>query len=72
MLLFGCRPSEATYIIHSPSFEPNTSREFKDCDWAATVPPEFNKTNKLYKWPVPPKMIWMVKLVREMHGSPDL
>ena len=72
VLLFGCRPSEAAYIVYSNSFSPNTFPELEGCDWAATVPPAFNKTKKLYKWPVPPKMIWMVKLVREMHGSPDL
>ena len=73
MLLFGCRPSEATYIIHKPSFEPNTSREYKDCDWVATVPPTYNKTKLLYTWGVPKKMNWMVELVYALHEhEPDL
>ena len=67
MLLFGCRPSEAAYIIHRHSFYPNTFSEFAGCDWVATVPPGYNKTKQLYKWPVPPKMIWMVELLHELH-----
>ena len=72
VLLFGCRPSEAAYMIYSNSFSPNKFPELEGCDWAATVPPQFNKTKLLYKWPVEPKMIWMVKLVSAMHMIPDL
>ena len=67
MLLFGCRHSEAAYVIYANAFRPNKFAEFQGCRWAVTVPPGFNKTKQLYKWPVPAKMEWVVKVVKELH-----
>ena len=67
MLLFGCRHSEAAYIVHANSCRRNRFAVFEDIDWAATVPPKFNKTRKLYKWPVPREMNWAVETLAKLH-----
>ena len=67
VLLFSCRPSEAAYLIHANSFQRNTFAAFKDCAWVATIPASYNKTKLLYKWPVPKKMEWMVRLTKALH-----
>ena len=67
VLLFGCRHSEAAYMISANSFTTNKFDEFPDAVWAVTVPPTYNKTKILYKWPVPAEMEWMVESVRALH-----
>ena len=67
VLLFGCRHSEAAYMISVNSFTLNKFDEFPDAVWAVTVPPTFNKTKILYKWPVPAEMEWIVESVRALH-----
>ena len=67
VLLFGCRHSEAAYIVWANSCRKNKYVEFEDCDWAATVPSDYNKTRKLYKWPVPREMNWVVEMLATLH-----
>ena len=69
MLLFGCRHSEAAYIVCEKSIRRNNFPVFEDIDWAATVPTKYNKTKKLYKWPVPIEMNWVVDLLRSLHAN---
>ena len=55
-------------MISANSFEVNAFDEFPDAAWAVTVPPTYNKTKLLYKWPVPKKMEWMILTLQKLHA----
>ena len=68
ILIWGCRPSEAAWLVYESAFVPGAAfREYFDADVAGTCPPSYNKTSMLYKWPVPEEMEWAVELVRMLH-----
>ena len=68
MLLWGCRPSEAAYLVCRKSFMKGSAfRGDFDADLAAVCPSDYTKTRSFYRWPVPEKMKWAVELLRELH-----
>ena len=68
VLTWGCRPSEASYIVHASSIGPGApySAHF-DAALAATCPTSYTKTQLPYKWPVREEMGWAVELLRDLH-----
>ena len=55
-------------MISANSFKDNRFDEFPDAAWAVTVPPTYNKTKLLYKWPVPAEMEWMILTLKKLHA----
>lgn len=73
MLITGCRPKEAAYLVRANSLQKNDYPDFKDCDWKATMPAELTKTRLNYKWPIPRDMNVVVGILRALHQlAPDL
>ena len=67
VLITGCRPSEASYIVRANAVEPNTYPDFRPAKWVAKVPPQYNKTKRWYQWPVPFAMNKMVPMLQNFH-----
>ena len=67
VLITGCRPNEAAYLVHAYSFQSNDYPDFRDCEWKATMPAELTKTRLDYKWRIPTDMNLVVALVRKIH-----
>ena len=73
MLITGCRPKEAAYVVRANSVQPNDYPDFRDCDWKATMPKEVTKTKRDYKWPVPKGENQVVGMLRSLHKlAPNL
>ena len=67
VLITGCRPNEAAYIVHENSVQKNDFPDFKDCVWKATMPKEVTKTKRDYKWRIPSSENEVVGLLRVLH-----
>ena len=67
LIVTGCRPKEAAYLVHANSFQENDYPDFEDCDWKATVPAEVTKTRQAYKWGIAKDMNDAVELLRALH-----
>ena len=68
VLTWGCRASEATYIVHANSFEPGKDySEHFDAKFAATCPAEYTKTSFDYKFPLPKERAWVVQTLKMLH-----
>ena len=69
-LITGCRPSEAAYLILTKnSFQQNDFPAFKGCTWKATIPKEYTKTKVEYKWGIPPRANFFVKVLKQLHRA---
>ena len=68
VLTWGCRASEASYIVHANSFEDGArfSAHF-DAKFAATCPAWYTKTSFDYKYPVWEETEWAVHLLEDLH-----
>ena len=67
LLLTGCRPSEAAYLVRSNGIVRNTYPAFEPAEWAAEVPAAYTKTGITYQWPVPQCANHMVTLLKTLH-----
>ena len=70
MLTWGCRPIEATYIVHAKSI--GSGKRFSahfDAERAATCPTWYTKTKNLYKWPVWAETEWAVDALQALHDQ---
>ena len=67
LLITGCRPKEAAYLVLTKdSFLRNDYPDFKG-DWKAEMPRTETKTGIAYKWDIPQSANTTVKLLRELH-----
>ena len=67
LLITGCRPHEAAFLIQAKkSFQPNDYPDFEG-DWKATVPADFTKTRRPYKWDIPKYANSAVETLRALH-----
>ena len=69
MLITGCRPKEAAYLVQENSLQPNDYPDFRYCDWKATMPKAVTKTKRDYKWGIPKGENTVVQLLRRLHDD---
>ena len=68
MLVTGCRPSEAAYVVFNKSIAPNDFKHLPS-KWKATAPADFTKTHIKYKWLIPNEENGIVEMIRGLKDT---